>query len=497
MNQLVRPLVACLAVLCVGILHAGPETEERWYSMYLAGEHAGWMHTVHSTTGELITNSSRFEMQMNRAGAKLTVQIETEFVETAKGEPVSMRALTDLGNSPSTSRYEFRPDGVRVTTQAGGDERTTDQPLPEGEWLTPMEVEAYLTARFEAGASEAVVYSLDPSSGLRPLKITHRDIRRTKFEHDGEVFDAYSALVETDAAPGVTSETIYSVDGEMLRSTTSMGAMTLVLVLSTKEAAMSASGMPEVMASFSVHPSKAIPQPREVSAARYILSIPEGSLPDIPSVGAQQAKRLDERSFEVDVVSGRGSPDPAAADDPVYTEVSSMIRWDDPEIAKLVARVKGKTPMEMAESAQEIVFRHIKDKHMGVGFASASEVCRSRQGDCSEHGVLLAALLRAKGIPARVVTGLIYVEEFGGDTNVFGYHMWAQGLIEIDGVPQWFDFDGTLPRRMPYDATHITITTATLADGELFTSLSAVTQLLGRAAIEVLSLEHRDVEAVR
>ena len=41
--------------------------------------------------------------------------------------------------------------------------------------------------------------------------------------------------------------------------------------------------------------------------------------------------------------------------------------------------------------------------------ATAAEVARSREGDCTEHAVLLAALARARGIPARVAMGLVYV----------------------------------------------------------------------------------------
>ena len=42
-------------------------------------------------------------------------------------------------------------------------------------------------------------------------------------------------------------------------------------------------------------------------------------------------------------------------------------------------------------------------------FATAAEVAQSREGDCTEHAVLLAALARACGIPSRVAIGLVYV----------------------------------------------------------------------------------------
>ena len=54
--------------------------------------------------------------------------------------------------------------------------------------------------------------------------------------------------------------------------------------------------------------------------------------------------------------------------------------------------------------------RHITHSTLATGFASASETVRSREGDCTEHAMLLAALLRADHIPSRVCTGVVYSE---------------------------------------------------------------------------------------
>ncbi|NBU87363.1 MAG: transglutaminase domain-containing protein, partial [Verrucomicrobia bacterium] len=66
------------------------------------------------------------------------------------------------------------------------------------------------------------------------------------------------------------------------------------------------------------------------------------------------------------------------------------------------------------------------NKNYGVGFATASEVARNKEGDCTEHSMLLAALGRALGIPTRVATGLVYADEFEGEKDVLVYHMWNQ-----------------------------------------------------------------------
>merc|ERR1712216_24526 len=83
---------------------------------------------------------------------------------------------------------------------------------------------------------------------------------------------------------------------------------------------------------------------------------------------------------------------------------------------------RGETPPAqlqepMAYQLRETVSSHIKDKHLSTAYASASETARTGSGDCTEHAVLLAALLRARMIPSRVCHGLVYVEQGGSAIN--------------------------------------------------------------------------------
>ena len=67
----------------------------------------------------------------------------------------------------------------------------------------------------------------------------------------------------------------------------------------------------------------------------------------------------------------------------------------------------------------------------------ASAVLKSWTGDCTEHAVLLSALLRSQQIPARVAVGFLFVPK----AAAFAPHMWVEALI--DGV--WIPLDSTLP----------------------------------------------------
>ncbi len=116
-------------------------------------------------------------------------------------------------------------------------------------------------------------------------------------------------------------------------------------------------------------------------------------------------------------------------------------------------------------------------KNFSQAFASAAEVAESREGDCTEHAVLLAALLRACGIPSRVAIGLVYVEHAGG----FGYHMWTEAYL--DG--QWLPLDGIMGQGGT-SAAYLKLADSSLEGATAYSSFLAVAQVLGQLTVKVL-----------
>ena len=136
------------------------------------------------------------------------------------------------------------------------------------------------------------------------------------------------------------------------------------------------------------------------------------------------------------------------------------------------------------------VQRFINSKDLSVGLATASEVARTQQGDCTEHAMLLAAMLRAQRIPSRVVSGVIYVDQFLDQSKMFGYHMWTQAWLEDDGKPgkgRWIDLDAVLPDK-PFDAAHIALTTSAMSNDSLTNDLVAMMPIVGRLKIKVVGI---------
>jgi transglutaminase-like putative cysteine protease len=133
-----------------------------------------------------------------------------------------------------------------------------------------------------------------------------------------------------------------------------------------------------------------------------------------------------------------------------------FLQSDHKEIIALARRAVGNTK-DTAEAAQNIeafVAKYIEDKDLSVGYASAVDVAASRQGDCSEHAVLAAAMCRAIGIPAQMVVGIAYVKDFAGRQG-FGGHAWIQAYVGGKWVGLDAAFKGT--GRGGYDAGHIAL----------------------------------------
>jgi hypothetical protein len=285
-------------------------------------------------------------------------------------------------------------------------------------------------------------------------------------------------------------------EGTPLRSDTSLMGMNVQVLLTDKETALAraAAGSPEFFISTFIRPDRPI-DAKAATKITYRLSLTDGGkLTPLPETGMQTARANEDGSLTLIVqrqdheklAKGKRKAPPSAEAPPEYMASSPMINWKDPEIAKMAAEAKGDAADAYAvgRRLREYATRVIEDKNLGVGFASASEVARNREGDCSEHGVFLAALGRANGIPSRVAAGLVYVSEFAGQKNVFGFHMWTQ--MYIDG--QWVDLDAA-QHETDCNPTHIALQVSALDDGGFMDLVAPLFEVIGKLKIEVERVE--------
>jgi len=207
----------------------------------------------------------------------------------------------------------------------------------------------------------------------------------------------------------------------------------------------------------------------------------------LPQGANQKVNALEGGIFEVEVLSdtaallGKGEP---AQDMAEFLESNVYLDSSDPLIEDLAEKAKGKGKgiAEIAKSLTTFVHRYVASKNFSVGFASASEVARNREGDCTEHSILLAAMGRAVGIPSRVATGLVYTKRFQDRRDVLVYHMWTQFFV--DG--KWINYDSALGYES-CPADRILLAVSSLKGEDLIESMLPVMEFIQNLQVRLKS----------
>ncbi len=160
---------------------------------------------------------------------------------------------------------------------------------------------------------------------------------------------------------------------------------------------------------------------------------------------------------------------------PAHRQRFSAVLGGDPllqagalPIVRQAVQIAGNSrdPREIAERLNQWVYANI-EKVPTFSVPNALAVLTDRRGDCNEHAQLFVALARSLGIPARVASGLAYVN------GKFYYHAWAEVFLG-----DWVAVDPTFGQ-FPADAAHIRLVTGGLSrQAELL-------RLIGSLNIEV------------
>ena len=468
---------------------------ETWYAIEIAGQPAGWMVERRAERDgpkqerpkqeRHIVTETEMELRLKRGATELTLGLASRFVETADGRPIEMGSRQKLGTTPVEITGRFVAAGVELQTSQEGSTTRQTLPVPAGPWLPPAAAARFVERQMAAGADRFSFLTVDPLLGVTSFEVVHqRAGAATEVSLPSGSVEATPWKQVSQAAGGVEATIWVDGRGRMVKSVTPMMGVELVLTLADRETAKAGGGAPELMVRTFVKPQRPIPEPRRATSGRYRLSLSAGEPLELPSTGAQTVELRDGKA-EVEV-RARAWKKAEEADPSPFLASSSFLNFRDPKIEELrdraLAKV-GKSPAEKAEALRAFVHRYLARKDLATGFATATEVAASASGDCTEHAVLLAALLRSAGIPSRVAAGLLYVEEFAGERDVFGYHMWTEALLR--GV--WTPLDAMTEE--PFDATHVTLAVSPLNDGGDFPAASArLARTMGSLQIEILAV---------
>ena len=427
------PPAADLATLPASAAEAASSwPREEWFGIYQGERKLGYARrSVASTAGGYqVRDESTLALAMLGTPQRLTTSLAAE-----TDERFGLRSFRFALVSPAaTFTAGGTSDGQQLEVRYGAGDRLAALAVP-------LEGPIYLATTFRPriAAARPIAGTRYSHTVFSPLTLRSEPV--TTVVEGRETIDGVETLRVTEEAQGLRTHVWLADDGRAVREEAMLG---LVLRAEPREAALRDldSAAPLDLATVARIPLQGtIANPRTTTALTLRVSGPAmGSVPDDPP---RQRMRAGVLRIVREAAPVPGSPQAGPAED-LYVAPSPFIESDDPTIVARARAIVGdeRDPARGAERLLHWVATSLT-REPSATVPSAREVLRALRGDCNEHAVLLTALARAAGIPARMIAGAVYLD------GAFLYHAWSELWLG-----RWVSADAVFDQ-MPVDATHV------------------------------------------
>jgi hypothetical protein len=468
----------------------GKLVEETWDAYSLQGSRVGYAHTTVATIeeGDQVLHRTRGATRttLKRAGQTIVQDMLLTSWELPGGEVVRFESRMKMGPADMVSRGRVEGDKLVIETSTPGKTQSQTLPWPPGSGGF-FAVEQSLKKQPLKPGEKRTVTGLMPVFNTVGTELAAADYETVKLPAGEQKLLKVNSLIDLG---GQKMETVLWLNeqGETLKS--HVPSLDQEAVRTTKADALQrpVGGEFDLLVASVVKLKTPLANPVKTTRVVYRARLKSGQIEGVfPQCLSQQVLSSDQQSVELLVQSVR--PDLPKTIDKVQTKPTdedlasnNMIQSDDPRIVEMSAKgaPPSDDPWKTTVALERYVAESIKKKNFSQAFATAGEVAQSLEGDCTEHAVLLAALCRARKIPARVAFGLVYYPPEQG----FAYHMWNEVWIS----DRWIPLDGTLGMG-GIAADHIKLGDSSLSSGSGLAAMLPVVNVFGRLELEVVSAE--------
>lgn len=413
---------------------------DEWFGVYQQNRKIGHAHRTQerTDTGWVFRDDSSFSVAMLGTPQKLRTSLVAETDAAFALQRFDFHLVSQA--TSFAAKGAVAGDRLKVHFGALGSEESVEIPLTE-----PIHLPSTFRPRIAGRSPEpgerftAPVFS-PMTMKSEPLTIVVEG-KETLPGPDGPT----ETLRIREEHQGLAAKAWLAPDGSAVREEASLG---FTLVRESPETAVAGveSAPIDLVIANRIPLHGEIADPR--SLRRLALRVDGGAAARIPSDPPRQIVEGDRLLIERETVPSASAAASASAESreelAEFLAPAPFIESNDPGIASLAASIVGKEQNPRAAARRLLVWiaEHMKQEP-SLTVPSAKEVLASLRGDCNEHAVLLAALARAAGIPARVVAGAVY-----GDDG-FYYHAWNELWLG-----EWVSADAIFAQ-MPTDATHV------------------------------------------
>ena len=489
------PLSLFIFILNFSLLGAAviqsKDGHETWMGLYMQGIKIGHsylskekIHRDHKTYTRIYSET---KMKLSRLGGN-PVEMSTveEFIYDRQGKPFEVLVKTKMSEQEIDVKAKINPDSIIF--KMGG--KTVKQIPVQGTFYLEVPVEKIIEQnKFKKGA--VFNYKI-----LDPIAYSFSDCRYEILEKEkililGKSYELWHTRSRLSSLVPVVAEEWINEKGELYKSEIQTGFLNITSLKMPRQKALEEETKTiDIASSTIIRPNTEIKNPQRIQSMKVELSgLSKQKIHDFPWDGpSQKLVKTKENSFILQTKSVIFREEEALCLPIEKKNLESALKStlfcqsDDPDIKATAESIveDEKNSWKAAKGIADWVRNEIKPNY-DVGFASAKEILKNREGDCSEYTVIFTALCRSVGIPARANVGIMYGEDF------FAYHMWPEVFVGqwIDLDPKWFSID-PISREYYTDATHIKFGRTKL-DENIFKEMAlSASELIGNINIHIL-----------
>ena len=424
-----------------GIAQSG---ERLWSTLSIDGARVGFGYHERRIDGAERVDLQVMKVDVTELHRISRVEARTEVMRSASGVPKRIRVEALSGIDRSGWRGTFNPDAGVLSVTVDGTSVVHTIAIPRTV-VWPDELATALSPVWREHAPRTQFDYLDPETAA-VVKAT------------GERIDDTRVRVTFGTGGAQRTDTLsMASNGEVRQREQRFLGVSLDWEPCSLKCDASVEHPFDLMARLVVQSPFRIPYAALAGPIRYVIARVDGMTPRLPVTG-EQSVVLDGARAVVTICKTCGTDETLSeADRRRYLTPNAWVQSDIAEVRIFAARhSSGISPDRTMSDLVAAVREHMNGDVDFLGYGTAREALLKRSGDCTEFSVLLAALARSRGIPARIAVGFAYSDRFSGKKDVFSPHTWVQAWTG----KRWVSYDAGLGE---FDATHIAVA---IGDGD-------------------------------
>lgn len=176
---------------------------------------------------------------------------------------------------------------------------------------------------------------------------------------------------------------------------------------------------------------------------------------------------------------------------PADTRATALLDFESPAVRRMADAIDGPSLEETARELADSLRNRLAFQRQ-IGLRSASLILRAGSGGDMDHAVALAALLRGRGIPSRLVFGLAPIEKQRGDWNAAPDSDDGQTLLKLSAWvvmqidDRWVSLDPMTARANRADLLALKIPAG---DADLTAELNDLVRRLTELQVDVVTVD--------